>query len=114
MLVLSSALQPAVAVASSTWRIGPDQPRAAVEAEQAVAQRLLRQILQPRVERGPHPQPARIDAERPVARGLAELADQLAPHLLDEIAADRARTWACGAAIVPSGSAIAVGVLRRA
>ncbi len=58
----------------------------AVEAEQAVAQRRLRVELDLGVERGAHPQAARIDAERPGLLVLAELVDQLAADLLDEIA----------------------------
>src|SRR3546814_8754783 len=56
----------------------------AVIAHQPVAQRLFGRALDHRVYRGAHPQPARIDAVRPVLGGFAEPVDQLAPHVFDE------------------------------
>ena len=69
----------------------PDRPRpaaAAIVAQQTVLERLLRILLKLGIQRGAHPQAARIDAIGPALVGLAELVDQLAAHFLDEIAAD--------------------------
>ena len=55
-------------------------------AQQTLAQRIARGDLHPRIERGAHPQPARIDRVCPVLGGLAEALDQLAAHFLEEIA----------------------------
>src|SRR3546814_6600441 len=63
----------------------------AVIAHQPVAQRLFGRALDHRVYRGAHPQPARIDAVRPVLGGFAEPVDQLAPHVFDEPASHPVR-----------------------
>src|SRR3546814_19805018 len=60
-------------------------------AHQPVAQRLFGRALDHRVYRGAHPQPARIDAVRPVLGGFAEPVDQLAPHVFDEPASHPVR-----------------------
>src|SRR3546814_18167260 len=51
----------------------------------------LGRALDHRVYRGAHPQPARIDAVRPVLGGFAEPVDQLAPHVFDEPASHPVR-----------------------
>ena len=61
---------------------------APVVAHQPVAKRRLRRFLLGHVERGAHPQAARIDSVRPLLGLLAPADHQLAPHFLDEIAAD--------------------------
>ena len=50
------------------------------------AQGILRRLLELRIERSPHPQPAGIDAVWPALGRLTILADQQPPHFLDEIA----------------------------
>ncbi len=58
-----------------------------VVADEPIPQRFLRRRLQHRVERGADPQPAAIDAVAPGRRGLAELRDQLAADVFEEIVA---------------------------
>ncbi len=67
----------------------PDRPRhpaAALEPHQAIPKGLLHRLLRDRIERGAHPQAARIDAVLPGIGIVAVTGDELAPHLLHIIA----------------------------
>ena len=63
----------------------PGKPAIAVIADKLRPQRVARGILQFDIERGAHPQPARIDAVAAIVGGFAELVDQLAADFLEEI-----------------------------
>ena len=73
---------------------GPVPALAGIVAHQPVAQRRRRQLLQSRVERGPDPQAARINAIFAVVGVLAIFGDQRAAHVLDEIASHHLATAA--------------------
>ena len=62
------------------------EPAIALIAQQLRPQRIARRVLQFQIERCPNPETARINAVGSVFRILAELVDQLAAHLFEEIA----------------------------